>query len=29
LANDRQICEDRKRLKEILKLDPDVLCRRM
>ena len=29
LSNDRQIKEDRKRLKEILKIDPDILCRRM
>ncbi len=29
LADDRQIRDDRKRLKDILKIDPDTLCRRM
>ena len=29
LDNDPQIKDDRKRLKEILKIDPDILCRRM
>jgi ArsR family transcriptional regulator len=29
LCNEPQIKEDRKRLKEILKIDPDTLCRRM
>jgi ArsR family transcriptional regulator len=29
LSNDRQIKDDRKHLKEILKIDPDILCRRM
>jgi ArsR family transcriptional regulator, arsenate/arsenite/antimonite-responsive transcriptional repressor len=29
LSNDPQIKDDRKRLKEILKLDADALCRRM
>jgi ArsR family transcriptional regulator, arsenate/arsenite/antimonite-responsive transcriptional repressor len=29
LGNDAQIKDDRKRLREILKIDPDDLCRRM
>lgn len=29
LSNDPQIKDDRKRLKEILKMDADALCRRM
>ena len=29
LDNDPQIRDDRKRLREILKIDPDILCRRM
>jgi ArsR family transcriptional regulator len=29
LCSEPQIKEDRKRLKEILKIDPDTLCRRM
>ena len=28
-SNDPQIKDDRKRLKEILKIDPDILCRHM